>query len=107
ETCLAAYPRLPRDPNARAKGAQHALLAAREDGPADVLSPCDQIKIDVRPEPRRRRAVERLLRFVGRARPDPSQAVRNPVNVSVDTDVPPASKRQNQDEIGCLSSDSR
>src|SRR5438874_508187 len=76
-----------------------ARAAPRRQRPADILAPGDQIKIDVGPPPRFRRTIQRLLRFVRRARADPPETVRNPVDVRVDANVPDALEGKDQHQI--------
>src|SRR5579859_3303754 len=94
-------------PYSRAIFADRAAVAAWVDGFADVLAPRDEIEVDVGPPARIGRLVERLLSFLWRARPHPSEPVRDTVHVRVDADVPLALERQDQDEVRGLAANAR
>src|ERR1051326_3332929 len=86
---------------------EHALRTERIYRAADVLSPGDQVQVDDRPPPPRRRAVERLLRFLRRPRVHPAHAVRDAMDVGVDADVLLAAVGEDQHEVRGLASDAR
>src|SRR5688572_2550143 len=84
-----------------------AVMTSRIHRPARVLSPRHQIQIDERPPALVDRLVERLLRLLRRARPHPSQAIRDAMDMDVDTDVLSAPKREDHHQVRRLSAHSR
>src|SRR5262245_43490903 len=96
-----------RHPDLRAHVREDALRTQRIHRAADVLAPGHEIQVDDRPPPARRRFVERVLGLVGRFRPHPAHAVRDPVDVRVDADVLFAAVRENEHEVRRLPPDPR
>src|SRR5262245_11381882 len=74
-------------PNSWANVGEDAIPTFGSDRSADVLSPGDQVQIDVGPPAGVRRGIERLFGFVGYPCLHPSQPVRNAVDVRIDADV--------------------
>ena len=76
-----------RDADLRAVLAERTITASRIHRAADVLAPRHEIQVDGRPPSLVGRRIERSLGFLRRTGRDPPEAIRNPVDVGIDTDV--------------------
>src|SRR5688572_15662471 len=76
-----------------------AMVAARMHRPAHILSPRDEVQVDVGPPASGRGFVECLLRLLGIARTHPAQPIRDAMDVRIHAYIEFALEPDNQHKI--------